>query len=205
MIDPTGDMAGVDDTCFVYNGGAPREDPRIPEEYYPGLWCHLSCLDSPAGIAWREERTRRDPGYARYLRLSTVGLPVVCPSCGRECCLSAKARGMGADTWETCCTECSRTTFLDGYAHDAEYQRVSAAERAFLLDQNSDAWRTEVLALARTADGKLRDRTCVCGGRFSLAAQPRCPHCRAVLLDSFFHYAYVVSPMTGSRLVEDNK
>ncbi len=198
-------MAGADDTCFVCDGGVRSDDPRIPEECYPGLWCHLSCLNSPAGTAWRAKRSQSDPGYARYLRLSTVGLRVVCPSCGEECCLSAKARGMGAGMWEICCTECSRITFLNGYAHEAEYQRVGAAERSYLLHPNSDAWRTEVVALARTADENLRDRTCACGGRFSLAAKPRCPHCRAILLDSFFHYAYVASPMTGSRSADGNK
>ncbi len=198
-------MAGADDTCFVCDGDARSDDPRIPEEYYPGLWCHLSCLNSLPGTAWRAKRSQSDPGYARYLRFSTVGLPVICPSCGGHCRLSAKARGLGAGIWETCCLECSRTTFLNGSAHGAEYQRLGAAERSYLLHPNSDAWRTDALALARTADKKLRERTCVCGGRFSLAAKPRCPHCRAVLLDSFFHYASAASPMTGSLSGEGNK
>ncbi len=191
----------MDDTCFVCHGSERNGEPQIPEEYYPGLWCHLACLNSSRGIAWRKARTQSDPGYARYLRFSTVGLPVVCPSCGAHCCLSAKARGMGAGIWEACCLQCSRTTILKGSAHGAEYQRVSDAERTFLLASNSDGWQTEVLALARTADEKLRERTCACGGRFSLAGKPRCPHCRAILLDSFFHYASLpsqpLSPETG--------
>ena len=170
------------------------DEPTVPEEYFAGLWCHLSCLNSSEGIEWRKERTRTDPGYARYLRLSTVGLPVVCPSCGGPCLLSAKARGMGAGNWETCCTACDRFTFLSGYERDSDYQRVLAAEGVFLRDGRTDGWIAQIVELARTADRNLRDRSCACGGRFSLAAKPRCPHCKTVLLDSFFHYACAPPP-----------
>jgi len=82
-------MTQTKDHCYVC-GTPPRvEDPSIPEEYYRGLWCHSSCLNSPEGIAWRRGRTQWDPGFARYLRLSSVGLRMPCPSCGQVCSISA--------------------------------------------------------------------------------------------------------------------
>jgi hypothetical protein len=187
-------MKGQSGACLVC-GEVPRADePVIPEEFYPGSWWHLSCLNSPTGLEWRERRRQSDPRYARYLRLSTVGLPIECPRCGQACCISAKARGMGAGSWEACCTGCSRVTFLSGYAHEAEYDAVAAAEHTFLFDEANDDWRARMQELATRADRLLRDQTCRCGGRFSLAAPPRCPRCAAVLLDSFFHHGYMPSP-----------
>jgi hypothetical protein len=177
--------------CFAC-GGSSRDqarDPDVAEHYYPGLWCHLSCLNSPAGIAWRERQKQADPGYTRYWRMSAVRLPTTCESCGGRCRLSAKARGMAAGTWETCCTRCSNVTRLNDRAHPAAYDRLSEAERMFLLKGQHSDWRAVVEDLARSADAKVDDARCPCGGRFSLAAEPRCPHCRAILLDSFFHFA----------------
>jgi hypothetical protein len=178
------------ENCFVCGAGVRGNEPGIPEEYYPTLWCHAACLNSPEGIAWRERQKAADPGYDRYLRLSTVGLRVECPACGFVCCLSAKARGMAAGSWEACCLACSRVTFLDGYRYEREYEEITAAEHVFLFDASRDDWRRRVEEIAITADPKLHEQSCPCGSRFSLAAAPRCPGCRAVLLDSFFHYAY---------------
>jgi hypothetical protein len=105
---------------------------------------------------------------------------------------------MGAGTWEACCTACSETTFLNGYSHPAPYDAVSAAERQFLLDDTRDDWRGQVQEIALTADNLLQSKVCRCGSRFSLAAQPRCPQCAAVLLESYFHYAYLPSPLSGT-------
>jgi hypothetical protein len=96
---------------------------------------------------------------------------------------------MAAGTWETCCTRCSNVTLLNDHADPAAYDRVSAAEQMFLLEGQDSGWRAVVTDLARRADAKLDRTRCPCGGRFSLAAEPRCPHCRAILLDSFFHFA----------------
>jgi hypothetical protein len=98
---------------------------------------------------------------------------------------------MAAGSWDVCCVACSRVTFLDGYTHEREYEEISSAEHVFLLDGSRDDWRRRVEDIAVVADRKLREQLCPCGSRFSLAAVPRCPGCRAVLLDSFFHYAYL--------------
>jgi hypothetical protein len=175
-------------TCCVCGGVARSDEPVVDDEYYPHVWSHGSCVNTPAGVAWRERQRGGDPGYARYLRLSTVGLTIECPACGLACIVSAKARGMGAGSWEACCTACSRVTRLSGYRHPREYDEIAAAERLFLLDAASD-WRSRMVAIAGEADTKLDERTCACGSRFSVAAPPRCPGCRTVLLDSFFHHA----------------
>jgi hypothetical protein len=185
-----------DGTCFVCGDGpAGADNPAIEEEFYPGLWCHFLCLNSPDGMAWRDQRIQADPRYARYLRLMSIGVPIDCPSCGEACCVSAKARGMGAGSWEACCTACSNTTTLSGYVHRREYQAVMAAEQAMLFDEHYD-WRSVMVEIAKTADALLKDRTCTCGAPFSVAAKPRCPRCRAVLMDSFFHNAYIPYPTT---------
>ena len=105
---------------------------------------------------------------------------------------------MGAGSWEACCTACDRCTLLSGSTHKAAYAAVAAAERLFLCDETNDDWCARVQELAMLPDRMLRDQTCRCGGRFSLAAQPRCPRCAAVLLDSFFHYGYIPSLRPGA-------
>jgi hypothetical protein len=67
---------------------------------------------------------------------------------------------------------------------------VQGIEQRFLRDE-AVPWREDVSAITATADEKLHARACECGGRFSLAAPPRCPHCRAVVLDSCFHFAFL--------------
>jgi hypothetical protein len=185
-----------DGTCFVCGDGpAGADNPAIEEEFYPGLWCHFHCLNSPGGMAWRGLRKQADPRYARYLRLMNVGLPIECASCSKACRISAKARGMGAGSWEACCTACSNFTTLNGYAHESDYRAIMAAEQEMLFDEHND-WRRAMVGIAKTADANLDARTCKCGAPFSVAAQPRCPTCRAVLMDSFFHYAYIPYPTT---------
>jgi hypothetical protein len=120
-----------------------------------------------------------------------MGLPIDCPSCGGACCVSPKARGMGAGSWEACCTACSQFTVLSGYTHKREYDAIMAAEQILLFDERSDQWRGPMIEVARTVDGTLPERACACGAHFSVAAKPRCPRCRAVLMDTFFHYAYL--------------
>lgn len=183
MSEPSG-------ACFVCGGDPTSDNPAIEEEFYPGLWCHFHCLNSPEGTAWREKRERDDPSYARYLRLMTVGLPIECPSCRTACAVSAKARGMGAGSWEACCTACNNITTLNAYVHRKDYEAVMAAEKLMFSDSHGDAWRTAMLEIAKTADANLDERTCNCGAPFSVAAEPRCPKCRTVLMDSFFHYSF---------------
>jgi len=178
----------VDGRCVVCGEPERAAEPGVPEEYFPGEWCHLSCLNSPEGVAWRRRRAAGDPGFARYLRLSTMGLDVECPACGRGCAIFPKARGMGAGTWEVCCDRCHRIALLDGYAHPAEYEGLVEAEDEFLLRAEGE-WKRRVAALAAAANATLPQPGCDCGGRFSVAAAPRCPRCHAVLLDSYFHYA----------------
>jgi len=141
-------------------------------------------------VAWRERRAADDQGFARWTRLSTIGLPVTCPVCSRTSAVSAEARGMGAGNWEACCRSCCRITTLNGYTHERAYEALRRAEERFLLVGSDGAWREEVARVADEADRYLARERCACGDRFSLAAKPSCPHCRAVLLDSYFHYAY---------------
>jgi hypothetical protein len=176
--------------CCVCGAGVRTDDPAVPDEYFAPAWCHRACVNSPGGIAWREKQKATDPGYARYLRLSTVGRSVACPACAGSCRVSAKARGMAAGSWEACCTACSAVTALNGYLHHEEYDRLAAAEREFLLDASSDGWRARVETIASEADRKLDAQRCACSSHFSLAAAPRCPRCRAVVMDSYFHYAH---------------
>jgi hypothetical protein len=179
-----------DERCYACLGAPRDDDPSIVDEYLPDAWCHLRCLNSTVAKAWREERRRHDPGYARYWRMSSVGRAIQCDSCGSECVVSAKARGMDAGGWEACCTACHRISGLNGYTHRAEYDRLRAAEHRFLLGPLDDSWREAVRAVADAADRWLAEQRCPCGGDFSVAAPPRCPTCGHVLFDSYFHFAF---------------
>jgi hypothetical protein len=178
----------MNERCYAC-GNPPRDgDFPVMFDYYPGVWCHGTCLNSPEGRSWLEQQRKSDPGFDRFMLLQTVGLRTMCPACGKECFLSAKARGMAAGTWLACCLSCSNTTVLDGYVHPREYDALMAVEKEFLLAANAP-WQVQVARLASAADMKLDSRRCSCGGSFSVAAKPRCPHCRHILLDSCFHFA----------------
>jgi hypothetical protein len=175
--------------CYACGNRLQEGDAAQALDYYTGVWCHDTCLNSPQGIAWREHKRKSDPGFDRFWRLQAVGLRTTCPSCGKDCLIAAKARGMAAGDWQTCCSRCSNITTLNGYVYSQDYEALMAAEKEFLRDGKSTGWQIQVENLALTVDRKLTERRCSCGGRFSVAAKPRCPHCHEVLLDSCFHFA----------------
>jgi len=185
------------DRCELCGGAAETQNPLVPDEFYPGVQLHLHCLNSAAGVSWTRMRADADPAYARYLSLITIGHQVACSACGSSERLSPKASGMGAGHWEASCRSCHRyRVHLNAYRGSVERELVETLctlAREFRLGVDPAGTLDRVEQLAVEADPLLPDEACSCGGRFSLAARPRCSRCQEVLLDSPFHITLVAS------------
>lgn len=190
-------MHNSPDRCELCGGAAETQNPLVPYEFYPGVQLHLHCLNSPAGVSWTRERAEADPAYARYLSLITMGHEVACPACSSSERLSPKAIGMGAGHWEVNCRGCHRhRPLLSAYRGSRErelYDTLSGLALEFRLSANPAGILTRVEHLAIEADSLFAGETCSCGGRFSVAARPRCSRCNEVILDSPFHFTLVTS------------
>lgn len=165
-----------------------EESPLRPESYV-----HSRCLNGPAYSKWVEEQRASDPEYARYWDMLTYGLPYACPGCGLNLNLAPKAVGMGADNWELCCSKCPQNLAdgLSGYTHPDIYSQLEELREKFLLGRDLVELKKELLALSVECETLLENKSCDCGGHFSVAAPPRCPQCNSVVIDSCFHTVYI--------------
>ena len=165
------------------------QSAMIVDGYYSGIYFHIDCLNSMEGMLWREERTKSDSLYARYLELISHGRVVTCPACHAQCSLYLKSADKPF-VWETLCDVCGAVNLdgLSAYRSADErllLEELKSLEKGFLhsIDASIDA-RVEVLSLQYGENGR-----CECGGHFAIAAYPRCATCFTPLIDSYFHYA----------------
>src|SRR5690606_27443215 len=196
-------MRDSPDRCELCGGAAETQNPLVPDEFYPGVQLHLHCLNSAAGARWTRARAEADPLYARYLSLSAMGHHVECSACGSSERISPKAIGMGAGHWEVNCRSCHRhRPHLSAYRGPGErelYDTLCGLALEFRLSADPAGILARVEELAAGADSLFAGETCSCGGRFSVAARPRCSRCREVLFDSPFHFTLVASaPVSGA-------
>jgi hypothetical protein len=130
--------------------------------------------------------------------LMTLAHPVDCPNCGVALAMNPKAIGMGAGSWEIQCVQCPSILFggLSGYDPRTApaYQRLSHLRNEFVDSGDLHSGELEVLALAQQYDSVLKRTRCECGASFSIAAKPRCPDCKAVVFQTFFHYVFRPKP-----------
>jgi hypothetical protein len=189
----------------VICGGAEQPGNLLSEDGVDGdALIHLHCYNSPAAREWRAQRCRVDPMYARSMRLMTLREPVACEHCGVALNLLPKAIGMGAGSWEVTCIQCPRPgpASLSAYGEAREYfAQLANVRHDFILGRNLDDVDRRVAELAMKADhlvnGLVCGSRCPCGGQFSIAAKPRCPHCGEVAFDSYFHL--VDNPQSEER------
>src|SRR4051794_34576260 len=95
--------------CEVCGRPDDKGNPFCGEEFYPGVYFHLRCLNSLGAIAWRAARRADNPVYDRYSRQMSVREPINCPSCGKAMARIPKGIGMGASDWAAHCLNCHRT------------------------------------------------------------------------------------------------
>jgi hypothetical protein len=174
--------------CLVCDRSESAQDPLIKEGYYPDTWFHASCYNSDATIRWRETRNQSDPAYKRYWELSTWGLPCQCSACGLTTYLWAKFTGH-SPSWELCCTQCNHVDYEGVSPYKYRLERVLELSDSFKRGKPLSEMLPELLNIARGIELTNPPRPCECGGVFAILAQPRCPSCRSVVFDSFFHYS----------------
>jgi hypothetical protein len=174
--------------CVVCNKAHGRSS-LVRDGYYSDTYCHLGCLNSEAGKLWRAQRAIVDEGYGRYLTLTTHGRVVYCPACHTQCEVYLKNADVSS-VWETCCDLCGRVNHdgLCAYGSKEEAELVKTLKRLeeqFLraMDRAVEA-QVELLSTQWGAMGR-----CDCGGRYLIAALPRCANCFTPLVESYFHYA----------------
>jgi len=179
------------DQCFICHSTANEpENPLIRDvPMHPELSIHLHCFGAKEFKDWTAEQKANDLSFARYWNLMTACLPVTCPECRVEVLQDPKAIGMAAGSWEVCCDTCENVSCggLSGYEYPEIYKQLEELREKFNLGRNLESIYAEMSSLALQADQFLPERLCECGGHFSLAAFPRCPQCRTVVLRSPFH------------------
>jgi hypothetical protein len=178
--------------CVICGQGDRPDDVLMGDGFYSSLNYHVGCINSSKGREWRSEKFHENPAYARYWGLQAVGKRIKCPSCGFKQALSAKARGMGAGSWELVCNSCHRISpeSLNGYMHPKIYVELGELEKAFLLGLWDEHCRGRIRTVAQRYQELHPELGCMCGGQYSILGKPRCVRCEAVLLDSYFHYSY---------------
>jgi hypothetical protein len=180
----------IDGRCAVC--GRPDDDrsnPLIREEFYDDTFRHLRCLNSAAGRAWDLERRAIDATYDRYCRLITVREPIACPHCGMAMEMTPKGVGMGASPWVVACCACHRTgaAMISPYDEGDAWLFLSGIRQDFVRARRLKEIKGRVLKAARLYDHLVNRKACDCGGRFSVAARPRCLGCDRVVIDTWFH------------------
>jgi hypothetical protein len=186
--------------CVVCGGWEHPDDPLCADGFDDDELIHLRCYNSPGARAWREQRRAAEPAYDRYWRLMTVREPVRCPACDAALDLSPKAVGMAAGCWSVHCTTCHRTSVerFSGYGPGKEgWVKIEMIRADFVRSRHLDRLDERVRQVARDYDRFVDPFSCKCGGRFSLAAKPRCPHCERVVVDTYFHV--VDEPLTEEQ------
>jgi hypothetical protein len=168
----------------------------MEDGYYPGMKCHVHCINSEVGRQWQRNKFRADAAYERYWLLQSIAYPIDCPNCGQQHNLSAKARGMGAGNWELCCTLCGKTNdnLLTYYRHPNLIKPLHELEEYFLRGQWGETQESQIYALEQEFAVSGSKNRCDCGGKFSLLGKPRCHKCKAVLMESYFHYSFIPAP-----------
>jgi hypothetical protein len=104
--------------------------------------------------------------------------------------MSPKAVGIGAGSWDVHCGACHRTgsDSFSGYGQSrVGYGMIVSIRGDFVRSRRLGTVEARVVELARTFDHFINKAPCECGGRFSLAAKPRCLRCDGVAVDSWFH------------------
>jgi hypothetical protein len=187
----TGNMMGNDrdPKCMICGLKSDLGKPLIPEGYYQDVLFHIQCLNSDQARAWRIERMRDDPGYKRYMDLTTAGQKQPCLICGyNENYLYPKFVSH-APGYEVCCCECSNYSFgLNPYSYRRQMDSLLALMDRFLMCDAVPGLYEAVHEIAEAMDKFLEGNRCSCGARFSFEAKPRCNKCHAILVDSYFHY-----------------
>jgi hypothetical protein len=183
------------DACDLCGGPGETVNPLVADDYHEHVRLHLHCLNSPDGRARTASRVSADPGYARFLRLGTMGQDVACAACGASHRMSPKASGMGGGLWELNCTSCHRyATLLNAQRAPLErsaYMELAGLQRRFRIGHDTAAVIYDLDALAAELDSVIATTPCTCGGTYSLAALPRCAHCAAIIIDSAFNIAFL--------------
>ena len=180
--------------CVICGSAGEPQNPLVPDGLDDEVAMCLRCLNSPSGKAWREAKRAADPLYDRYHTLITVSLPAECPQCGLPLYVSAKARGMASACWDVPCLNCHRWRPKPMYGFgdtEAAFNALQSIEHDFVRSRGLDQIEHRVAEVARAYDHLINAEPCPCGGRFSLAAKPRCPRCNTVAFDSFFHDVHV--------------
>jgi hypothetical protein len=180
----------IDGRCAVC--GRPDDDrsnPLISDDFYDGTFQHLRCLNSPAGRAWHLERRAIDATFDRYCRLLTIREPIVCSDCGTAMEMTPKGVGMGASAWVAACCACHRTgaATISPYDEGDVWRLLNGIMRDFTRARRLKEIKGRVLKAARLYDSLVNRKACDCGGRFSVAAKPRCLGCDGIVIDTWFH------------------
>jgi hypothetical protein len=108
--------------------------------------------------------------------------------------MSPKAVGMSSD-WDLCCGTCCQVNHsaLSPYTYKNEHfwKDLDGLREQFIRGEDKTKIEAAVRRLAAQVDSCIKDVSCPCGGRFSIAAKPRCVNCNAIICDSYFNYTYV--------------
>src|SRR5687768_13342353 len=166
--------------CFICGKGERSQDPLCPDGMDGEVVIHLRCLNSPEARAWRDRKQSEDPVYARYSMLRTMGVDLDCPTCAAKLSVGPKAVGMGAGAWSVYCLKCSNRVEMLEYSPTAPaYDAMSRLGKDFDRSRRLEEIPAAVSQIAAKYDHFL-PQPCPCGGRFSLAAKPRCPECSGI-------------------------
>lgn len=170
--------------------GHSKPDNLFRDGFNSGLLVHVDCQSSDKGQAWKQARIRNEPGYERWCRL--MGGETRCPNCGLLALYCRKGGGH-SPAWEVHCDRCSEATVgFDPYrgSSDLWYKLVELSEQFIKEEWSEEKVLAEVQELADKFDSGLFAIDCKCGGRFSLAACPRCRRCSQFLQLSPFVTAF---------------
>ncbi len=193
--------------CSICGESTTAKASLFKDPYFPHVRWHILCLNSPEGRRWRKEQEETNPGYKRYVTLASQGVPVRCPECGcEENFLWPKLQGHSPEL-EASCDRCARVNYsaFDPYAHEDVANEIQRLSDLFRLGKHPENLAELVQELARQHDHLIRPRECRCGGRFSLSAKPRCRNCRAIVSDSYFHYASEAPARAASLLLRSRQ
>jgi hypothetical protein len=183
-------MEKIARVCIACGGWEHSDDPLCADRFDDEELIHFRCYNSAAAVAWREQRRAEEPAYDRYLWLKTHRQPVRCPHCSAMLDMSPRVTGMMGSMLPVNCTRCHRATtsrFSFDRPGEAIWRRIEVIRGDFVRSRHLDRIEECLRQVAREYDRFVDPFPCKCGGRFSLAAKPRCPRCEHVVFDSYFH------------------
>jgi hypothetical protein len=187
-----GDMTTRSNSLCAVCGGPETPDNRLcADGFDERLALHVYCYGTQAAREWWARRRAEDARYARYCRLMARWEEVTCPRCGTTFNMEPKAVGMCAGSWPLNCTECRRIgpKRLSGYRKpmSSGYDRIEVIRHDFVCSRRLDEIDALMRELAAEFDDIIDPDPCGCGGRFSLAARPRCLRCDHVVYETCFN------------------